>query len=257
MPSCWFRVQFPTSRLDFLNHQAFWASQRRDILLLRREKTLQSDALRWVPIVIQLHWFLCFWFPSSFVQGCYRVKRLGGYSALRIARNLPEGGKLLSVEKDSLWVISHWVYLSLLKFTSKIQWMWGWALCCHRNEDHRVCRFGRQGRPGLQAARQSHPATLFPHAGEDLDGNSALWDCQHYQQAASAMSARSAFLCGLCQRCRLVIQVWWCVQVGTGTCWLCSSWPLQGGLVEILRHGTLFDILRPCMTISQSAIARL
>ena len=118
MPSCWFRVQFPTSRLDFLNHQAFWASQRRDILLLRRAKTLQSDALRWVPIVIQLHWFLCFWFPSSFVQGCYRVKRLGGYSALRIARNLPEGGKLLSVEKDSLWVISHWVYLSLLPRSS-------------------------------------------------------------------------------------------------------------------------------------------
>ena len=218
MPSCWFRVQFPTSKLDFLNHQAFWASQRRDILLLRREKTLQSDALRWVPIVIQLHWswFLFFWFPSSFVQGRYRVKRLGGYSALRIARNLPEGGKLLSVEKDSLWVISHWLpggfkyclfsslpgetsnltnifqmggsttnWLSLLKFTSKIQWMRGWALCCHRNEDHRVCRFGRQGRPGLQAARQSHPATLFPHAGEDLDGNSALWDCQHYQQAVA------------------------------------------------------------------------
>lgn len=68
MPSCCFRVQFLTSRLDFLNHEAFWASQRRDILLLRREKTLQSDALRWVPIVIQLQWFLCFWFPSSFVH---------------------------------------------------------------------------------------------------------------------------------------------------------------------------------------------
>lgn len=29
--------------------------------------------------------------------------RSGGYSALRIARNLPEGGRLLSVEKDELF----------------------------------------------------------------------------------------------------------------------------------------------------------
>ena len=57
-------------------------------------------------------------FPAALSRGAKQVKRLGGYSALRIARNLPEGGKLLSVEKDSLWVISHWVYLSLLPRSS-------------------------------------------------------------------------------------------------------------------------------------------
>ncbi len=197
------------------------------------------------------------------------VKRWGGYSALRIARNLPEGGKLLSVEKDSLWVISHLgggfkhflcstLPGEMIQFDEHI-FQTGWnhqpfqMSLLPRSSDARtssllpsqrrssslpVWTTRPEGPPasGL-AARQGHRQ----HCDCCFHMQVKIWMGTVHSEIANITNrpqpnwmSCSAFLCYA--KDVEVIQVWWCVKVGTGTSWLCSSWPLEGGLVQIERN---------------------